>query len=478
MNDRTITRRPSSGDRSAPSLNVLLVQPTNRSYVVMPSLGLGYIAAVLRREGHRVAIHNGLRDPLNTRQLVAMVLAGSFDVVGFQVFTYDLNVVRGYIDGLRHHAPETLLVAGGPHPSADPEGTLQLLRNLDYVLAGEAEIGMARLMAEIVSPVPDLTKVPGLAYRTADGVVLNRQEVVKDLDTLPMPAWDLLQPELYPEAPHGAFGKNFPTAPIMVSRGCPCQCTFCAGRSISGSHYRVRSVTNVMAELRHLKERGIREFHVEDENFTVNKPMLLAFCEALVRERLDMSWGLPSGVRLDTLDAEMLAAMERSGCYSLAVGIEFGTQRILDLTKKTLTLETIRKKLALIRQFKLKVTGFFLLGVPGETFAEMEETIDFALELPLDRAQFNNFIPLPGSEIWEELKLQRRVENLRWESFFVHGVAFAADDQAAKRLKGLQRKAYLKFYLRPKIIVGLIGEIRSLQHLFHLGRRFMDALKR
>ena len=356
---------------STAPLNILLVQPTNRTYVIMPSLGLGYLAAVLRGEGHRVSIHNGLRDPLSAQRLALLAIEGAFDVVGFQVFTYDLNVVRGYIDELRRQAPGILLVAGGPHPSADPEGTLETLGGLDYVLAGEAEIGFPRLLGEIHEPARGLETVPGLVYRTETGVKRNPPAMVRDLDALPMPAWDLLEPERYPEAPHGAFGKRFPTAPIMISRGCPCHCTYCAGRSVTGGLYRVRSVENVMAELRCLKSRGIREFHVEDENFTANKPLLLKFCAALQEEALGMSWGLPSGVRLDTLDGEMLTAMERAGCYSLAVGIEFGTQRLLDVTNKGLTLETIRGKLALIKGFDLKVTGFFLFGLPGESFAEM-----------------------------------------------------------------------------------------------------------
>lgn len=458
-------------------MKILLVQPSNRTYVVMPSLGLGYLAAVLRHAGHTVAIHNGLRDSLSADQLAAMIATYDYTVVGFQVFTYDLHIVQDYIATIRQRHPAVTLIAGGPHPSADPVGTLDYLPGLNFVIEGEAELGLPLLLTQLTLPSPDFTVVPGLVCRTEQGLLRNPPAFVKNLDTLPLPAWDLLEPENYPEAPHGAFSKNFPTAPIMISRGCPCQCTFCAGRSVSAGAYRVRSVANVMAELRLLKARGIREFHIEDENFTVNKPMVLSLCRAIVAERLEMSWGLPSGVRIDSLDAEMLAAMEGAGCYSLALGIEFGTQRLLDLTRKEMTLALVREKVALLKRFKMKLTGFFLFGIPGESFAEMEETLDFALALPLDRAQFNNFIPLPGSALWDELQRGGRLEQVRWQDFFVHGAAGAATVAEGRRLKRLQRRAYLKFYLRPHIIVGILWEIRSLRHLYYLLCRFRDALK-
>jgi len=300
--------------------------------------------------------------------------------------------------------------------------------------------------------------------------------MVEALDTLPMPAWDLLQPETYPEAPHGAFTRSFPTAPIIITRGCPSRCTFCSGKTITGTRVRKRSVANVMKEIQHLAARGVREFHIEDENFTLDKKLALEFCESLQSSGLNMSWSLPSGVRIDTLDDELLDQMERSGCYSLALGIESGSNRTLTATRKGLTVELVRRKMELFRGRRIKVTGFFLFGLPGETLEEMEKTIELALELPLDRAQFNNFMPLPGSDIWESLRQEGRLGNLDWKRFFVHDVAYCDDGIRPEQLKQLQRRAYLRFYVRPRIMISLISEIRSLSHLKFLLRRFIDAL--
>jgi radical SAM superfamily enzyme YgiQ (UPF0313 family) len=168
--------------------------------------------------------------------------------------------------------------------------------------------------------------------------------------------------------------------------------------------------------------------------------------------------------------------MERAGCYSLALGIEFGSNRTLAATRKGLTVEKVRQRLELFKGLQIKVTGFFLFGIPGETLEEMEQTVKLALELPLDRAQFNNFMPLPGSPLWEQLSGEGRLNAVEWDRFFVHDVAFCDTGIRPEQIKQLQRRAYLRFYLRPRIVLSLLGEIRSLAHLKFLARRFVDSL--
>lgn len=456
-------------------MKILLIQPYSRSYVIMPSLGLGYIAAVSVREGHEVTVLNCIKEKMGVDGFADYLRCRAFDVIGFQMFSYDLSVVAKMLAVIRALHPSVVTVAGGAHPSGDPIGLMMELPEMDFAFKGEAEIGFVRLL-HVFERGGDLATVPGLAYREEGDVLVNPPQVVDDLDTLPMPAWELLLPETYPEAPHGAFTRNFPTAPIIVTRGCPCQCTFCAGKSITGSRVRKRSIANVMVELELLAARGVREFHIEDENFTLDKKLVIEFCKTLHRSGLNMSWSLPSGVRIDTLDNELLELMERAGCYSLALGIEFGSNRTLAATRKGLTVELVRQKLELFKGRGIKVTGFFLFGVPGETLEEMQQTVELALELPLDRAQFNNFMPLPGSPLWESLSLEGRLGDVDWDRFFVHDVAFCDEGIRPEQLKQLQRRAYLRFYLRPRIIYSLLREIRSLTHLKFLLRRFIDSL--
>jgi radical SAM superfamily enzyme YgiQ (UPF0313 family) len=441
----------------------------------MPSLGLGYLAAVSVRDGHEVIILNCIKERMGVDDFADYLGSHSFDVIGFQMFSYDVSIVGRLLAAIRSVQPKTVTVAGGAHPSGDPAGVMEALPELDFAFKGEAEIGFVRLL-QILGQGGDLTAVPGLAYRDGGGVRVNLPQVVENLDSLPMPAWDLLLPETYPEAPHGAFTKKFPTAPIIVTRGCPCQCTFCAGKSITGPRVRKRTVANVMIELQHLASRGVREFHIEDENFTLDRKLAMEFCETLQRSGLNMSWSLPSGVRIDTLEKELLDQMEISGCYSLALGIEFGSNRTMTATRKGLTVDLIRKKMELFKGRNIKVTGFFLFGIPGESLDEMQKTVDLALELPLDRAQFNNFMPLPGSPLWERLHQEGRLENVDLSRFFVHDVAFSDTGIRPEQIKQMQRRAYLRFYLRPRIMLSLLSEIRSLNHFKFLLRRFIDSL--
>lgn len=459
-------------------MKILLTNPVNRSYVIMPSLGLGYLAALLTADGHDVRILNCIKERMTHKQFAEHIRKEQYDVIGFQVYSYDLNSVRHHLKSVKLASPATCTIAGGPHPSGDPSGTLKYLQNLDFAFQGEAERGLPMLIRQIANGQTDFFAIPGLAWKGADTIHVNPPQVVDDLDTLPMPAWDLLIPETYPEAPHGAFSKEFPAAPIIITRGCPSNCTFCAGSSINAKKIRRRSIDNVIAELRHLKNRGIREFHIEDENFSLSRQYVLEFCRRLGEESLGMSWSLPSGVRLDTLERDMLLAMAKAGCYSLAVGIEFGSDRILELTRKGVTLETIRRKMELFKGVDIKVTGFFMLGIPGETREEMAATARFSRSLPLDRAQFNIFMPLPGSNEWDKLVEKGWLpENIDWSRFFVHDVAYVSGDLSARELKRIHRHAVLRFYLRYNILKKLLAEITSFRHFKHLFKRLIDTMR-
>lgn len=459
-------------------MKILLANPVNRSYVIMPSLGLGYLAALLQGNGHEVRILNCIKERMTHLEFTGLISNEHFDLIGFQVFSYDLDSVNKHIASIRSVSPGTIIIAGGPHPSGDPQGIMTYLENLDYAFQGEAELGFTMLVERLASGNDEFSDIPGLVWRSGKTINVNPQQVVEDIDSLPMPAWDLMEPETYPEAPHGAFSKGFPTAPIIVSRGCPSRCTFCAGSSINVRSVRRRSIGNVIAELCSLKERGIKEFHIEDENFTLSRQYVLEFCARLEKENLGMSWSLPSGVRLDTLERDMLVAMAKAGCYSLAVGIEFGSDRIFKLTRKGITRSMVESKMRLFKGIGIKVTGFFMFGIPGESREEMAETARFSRMLPLDRAQFNMFMPLPGSEEWHNLVHRGELpRDIDWSRFFVHDVAYVSGNISASELKRIQRGAVLRFYLRPRILKGVISEITSFRHLKYLTNRLIDTIR-
>jgi len=461
-------------------MNILLVIPINRSYVIIPSLGLGYLAGILRRDSS-VSILHCIKERFNYVRFKDFINKNRFDLIGFQMMSYDLLPVREHIRIIRESQNKTcIIVAGGPHPSGDPAGTLNFLNGLDFAFKGEAEKGVydfVRFNKSARMDENNLKVISGLIWRKNDRIIENRVDYIDDLDTIPFPAWDIIKPARYPLAPHGAFYKRFPAAPIILTRGCSSKCTFCAGKSITGNKVRRRGIENVVDEMKYLlKDFGIYEFMVEDENLTLHRELTMNFAKKLINDRLNIYWSCPSGIRLDTIDLEMLRLMEKSGCHSLAVGIEFGSQRILDLTKKRLKLEIIKEKIKMIRNTNIKITGFFMMGIPGETVEEMYETIKFSRQLDIDRAQFNNFMPLPGSQIYEELKNKNALKEIDTRHFFVHDVGYVPEGLTARKMKSLQKRAYLGFYFRFSILSKIVKEVRNLPHFMKLLYRFWDAM--
>jgi anaerobic magnesium-protoporphyrin IX monomethyl ester cyclase len=281
---------------------------------------------------------------------------------------------------------------------------------------------------------------------------MNPSERTEDLDSLGMPAWDLIMPESYPFSPHGVVMMNYPIAPIMLTRGCPYQCTFCTS---AGTPFRKRSVDLVLKEVVHLyQDHGIREFHVVDDNFTLDMDYARSFLEALIELDLGASWATPNGVRLDRLDRSLVELMKRAGFYSIAVGIESGSERIRRKMKKGSSLGKIRRDLEMVREVGgIDVTGFFILGFPGETTEDIEKTLSFSRELPLQRAAFHAFIPLPGAEVWQEMEASGELGRVDWERYFFWARAYVPQGMSRKELLRMHRKAFLRFYLRPRIIL-------------------------
>lgn len=447
---------------------IVLIKPYNLSDHIQPSIGLGMLATAVR-DAHDVVIIDGIRDRLMPEQMGEVIARYQPDVIGWQLYTFDLQVVRAAVHETKKCNPDIVTIAGGPHPSTIPEETLTFIGpQLDFAFAGEAETGLRKFL-DGVSPA----EVPGLIWRDGDRVRVNERVFVDDLDTLGRPAWDLIRPETYPEAQHGAFFEKFPIAPVMVTRGCPFHCTFCSGYLVSGHKVRFRSVAHVLDEIQYLyHERGIREFHIVDDNFTIRKSYVMEFLRGLQALNLDLSWATPNGVRMDTLDDEMLALMQETGLYLISLGIESGSDRILELMRKSLTVAKTREAVAMIHRHKIAIAGFFILGFPGETRADMEATVKLSLELPLVRANYFTYLPFPGTESYRLLEESGELAAVDWQRFFFMNAAYTPQGFTRDEIKNIQRNAFMRFYLRPAIFVRNVMGIKSLRHFGFLLKRF------
>ncbi len=458
------------------------MKPYSRADELIPPFSLGYLATAIRKN-HDVEILDGIKEKLTLGKLEKILREKRPNIIGIQVFTFHIILVRQYLDLIKSVLPEAKIILGGPHPSSGPLNIFEFFPKADWAFRGEAETGLARfldLLAEDKANAVTLKNVPGLIWRDGGRTIINEQIFIENLDELGMPSWDLVRPDTYPLSPHGGFFRNYPIAPIIISRGCPFSCTYCAGHLISGKKIRFRSADNVIEEIKLLcRQYGIREIHIEDDNFTFNRNLVMEFCRKLKENNLNISWTCPNGVRLDTLDKDLLLTMKDAGLYGISVGIESGSERILKDMKKNLTKETIKEKINVIRECGLDVSGFFIIGYPTETKNDIMETINFALSLDLKRAGFFIFKPFPGTEATGKLIKNGEIAEIsdeEWTKFILADVVYAPPGMTKSQIKNLRKKAILKFYLRPKIIFKLIKGIRNLEHLKLILKRIYSWL--
>jgi anaerobic magnesium-protoporphyrin IX monomethyl ester cyclase len=463
------------------SEKIVLVVPLSRTHYVVPPIGLGYLATALRNKGFNdIVILDCLKEKLGLKGLQKRLVQLEPAVVGFQLFSYDFPFVVKSIAMVKELFPGLIVIIGGPHVSATGDLALREIPGADFGFVGEGEVGLPLLMKrQLREERISFREVPGLIYREDDRIHMNPRVVIAGLDDLGFPAWDLMVPGEYPDSPQGGFYKNFPIAPISTTRGCPYSCTFCGSTVNMGKKLRFRSISMVLQEMQMLyNEYGVREFHIIDDMFNFHKQRVSDFCDGVREHELDISYTFPNGLRLNHLDLETLRKMKDTGAYSFNVGIESGSRRILDMMKKNLTLQLIEEKVNLVVEAGLEPCGFFIIGFPGETIEDIKATIKFAKQLKLKRAHFSNFLPLPGTEATRRLIENKEIEKPVWEDLFYSKVPYAPGGISKRKLKSLQRRAYLSFHFRPSILFRVLLEIKSMNHLKLTLKRIWDYLFR
>lgn len=452
-------------------MKILLMNPVReRTDHIPPDIGLGYLATWLRKDGHEVNILDSNNLKLRFKDLRERLILLKPDAVGLKLYTQDLANAKETLRIIKEINKETITIVGGPHPSAVPEHCMHTLKDADYAFKGEAEIGFPRLFKSLGSK--SLADVPGLIWRDGENIRVNDQLFVENLDDLGIPAWDLLDPRDYSDTAE-TFHMAFPAAPISITRGCPFPCTYCAGFTLSGKPIRVRSIKNVMIEMEHLiNTYGVREFNIVDDNFSRNRKVLEEFCHAIIDRKLNIFWSGSTGIRIDALDKDLLALMKKSGCYSFYVGIESGSQRILDLMKKRLKVDQIRNGVELISKSGILVSGFFIIGYPGETREDILKTIQFAKSIPLFKAHFFHFTALPATPAYKMLLKEGKISGPD-DSMFMD-VSYVPDGLTAEEMKKLLRKAYLEFYLRPTVLLRLLSRLNSIEQYKLIAKKMVN----
>lgn len=397
-------------------MKVLLINPPIREWAkpnILPT-GLSYIAAVLLQDGHKVEVLdiNGYR--YSKEEVERRIKAADYDITGIGGIITTYRYVKWLIAILKRYHPEKMVVIGGSVSSSIPE--IMLEKNpVDIVCIGEGE-ETVRELARTLENKKDLATVKGVWYKDKLGRIHQNEKrpPIRDLDSLPFPAWDLFPMSIYVGNPVGAPNRNkwvdgsanesvVLSMNLFASRGCPYKCIYCY-HDFMGEKYRHRSPENIMKEIKILYERyRVSYFHFIDDEFVMNKDFVCRFCDLIKAFSAEigqkLTWGCAGRVNLMT--EELIIKMADGGCVLIGYGIESGSQKTLDLIKKQVTTEQAKEAIHLTKKYLGWADCSFMIGYPGETKETIQETIDFCKELDLDPEVIFFLTPYPRTELYD-----------------------------------------------------------------------------
>jgi len=358
----------------------------------------------------------------------------------------------------------------GIHGTSLPEECLMMQPFLDFIIRGEPEITILELCLAI-SKNQTFRTIAGISYRENNSFIYNQERpFIDDLDTLPFPAWDLVNIDKY-RMPF----TNRKFLLIITSRGCPYKCTFCADKAYYGKKLRLRSPKRIVDEIQWIvSELRVKDFLFWSESFTLNNQFTKQVAEEIINRKLDVAWVCNS--RVDNVDLELLLKIKNAGCWMIGYGIESANQGVLDSVKKGINVQDIIKAVELSKKAGLEVTAHCILGFPQDTRESILETIELVKNLDIDYAQFYCAVPFPGSELYSETKEKNWICSRDWRRFEQNFSVLNTPNLSAEEIMRLRNLAYRSFYFRSKRILKILKQIRTFPQLINLIKGAIDFL--
>lgn len=450
-------------------MKILLISPPQKNIYgkgvdsPYPPLGLLSIAAVLKEKKHEIKFVDMSAENIDIDQLIQIVKKFGPDLIGFTAVTPTFEAALEIIKKVKKDF-DVKIVLGGIHATIMKD-KIMVHNEIDFSVIGEGEITILELVNALISGNNNFSDIKGLYSRRGKDVLWGGvRELIKNLDELPFPAMDLIN-DINKYTPPNI--TRSPVLPIMTSRGCPFSCSFCCSEQLFGHFFRARTVESIISEIDfYIKKYNVREIHILDDLFLVNKKRVLDFCEKVLENKYDISFSFANGVRVDMIDDDILSNLKKIGLRNIGFGIESGNQKVLDRVNKRLTLEQIRKGVKLCKKYNFETWGFFIIGLPGDTEETVRETIDFAIELDPDYAKFLILKPYPGSKVYYELSEQNYILSHDYSDYGTYAKpVHRIDDLSPERMLYLQKLAFFKFYMRPKKIWKQLTKIKTLTGL-------------
>lgn len=372
---------------------------------VFPNIGIAYLTSALRANGHKVHIADMNNEPVSEEDISRMICAENIRIVGISVKTATMGAARRLGSLLKRQLSCTI-IAGGAHASLVGDRLVQE-DWVDYVFLGEAEENLPKLCN--ILAYTGQQAIAGILQRFGPPA---KPVYIQDLDGLPFPDYSL-----FPESVKDAVKLNYP---LITSRGCVFDCTYCSVPIVSGKKFRKRSPDNIIAELKMAVARfGIKEFCIIDDAFNLDLARSKEFCRLLLDQDMQLRWSCPNGLRADRIDSELAELMFRSGCHSVMLGVESGDPKVFAGIHKGETLEEVSKGITTFKRAGIQVGGYFLIGLPGDCMQSQYRSVDFVKKHGI-LAHFNMLIPYPGTPLWDWVATNgRMLRNIE------HGLHFA-----------------------------------------------------
>lgn len=453
-----------------------------RGGVFLPPWGLALLAAILRKERYDVMILDCEVLRLDYDQSCKEIFKFNPSIVGFTAATVSVHNAAMLASKIKKVNKNIPLIVGGVHVSGVPVETMKYFKDFDIGVIGEGE----ETIVELVKNIKDKSQyknIKGIVYRDNGEIIINEpRPYIKELDSLPFPAFDLLPDIGKHYKPSPIYFKKLPHAMVLSSRGCFGKCTFC-DKTVSGHKMRFHSadyIVDLILELN--KKYGIRDLIFHDDVFIVNRKRLYKFCELFKKKNIKVVW--QANARIDSVNLEVLKTIKESNCWLIAYGIESGSQKILNMANKRIKLEQIKQTLEWTKMAGLETKGYFILGLIGETKETLKETENFIMDIPLDILALNLFTPFPNTIDYFRAPKYGSFNN-DWRLLNQHNVVFIPNGLTAKELEETCKRIQTKFYFRLRVVFYFIKKLFNYQKaliiingfftlLLYIIRRFKD----
>ena len=429
-----------------------------------PPLGLAYIAAALRTDGHRVSVIDAIGEApeqfapcgqfqqlgLTIEQIIARIDKDT-QVIGItSIFSFIWAIVRLMICRIRENFPEIIIVCGGEHFTALPEFSMQNAP-IDYIVMGEGEQVVSDLFAKLESGAAfNPNGIPGICWRQESAIVCNnRAPRIKKIDKIKWPAWDLFDLEVYNKYNYVTGNKLGKTVPILATRGCPYSCKFCSSKNMWTTRWYPRNPIDVVDEIEfYMRQYGAEHFPFQDLTPIIKREWVAAFCNEIINRGLKIRWQVAAGTRCEFVNEEILLLMKKSGCDTLYYAPESGAEETRISINKCMKTSNLMQAVDLTIKARLKLGVFLVLGFPDDTIRALRKTVKLVRKLALKGLIDISpafYFPIPASALFNELSKKKRIQiddSFLLTPIFMHNLWMTDENNYCQNISSLTLTFY------------------------------------